>query len=549
MIDMTEWKNKGVKTIMKIKFDQGDEMSPLTKKVMGAYNFCGDKVCLLAEKIETIPGRVPELIGLLLYTVLEILVTAFHEPGMEVLEMWQTAKTSTFFQMLTEVPKSQFSPPLWNIIIMPFAKMGLSPAAAAIPGLVISVATAALIYFYAPFKRIIRLLLPFSYFLFYQYGIASGAYHLTMLAFVLLAVTYRTGNKKTYRYILSLILLALSSSYGLLMSFGLGFVLLYEQCRNKETKPSVWLAVYFAAAVLITVQCVPLKAFTSANTDDILIRILYILFSALSDGFLTNTFYANTGLGADSIRYSFLAVSTVVGIVVLSLVFYFGKKKKKAGLFFVPYLFFAAFAVIVGMGREQSGMLFFLMLFWLWVFVQDETNLSESINNLRERDKKALKSTAALVIVLFFGMNLYWSASAGINDIRKEYGVGPKEAAFIKENKLDSCSILSARSYLHTIAPYLDKAQYAGSDSKESGSVLEWKRQGQPDVLYMDPKLNDIWGEAETADWNYTLVWLEAVETCWKTESDYAVSTIYIKSDLAGERGLEGIKKVYPEMK
>ncbi len=65
----------------------------------------------------------------------------------------------------------------------------------------------------------------------------------------------------------------------------------------------------------------------------------------------------------------------------------------------------------------------------------------------------------------------------------------------------------------------------------------------------MGPDITKVWDEAETAGWEYTLVYLEAVETIWKTESDYQVASIYVKSDLARELGLDEITNVYPEIR
>lgn len=538
---------------MKLKFDQADEMSPLTKKVMGAYNFCGDKLLLLAAQIGKIPGRLPEILFLLMYILLYLLTAAVHEPGMDVLASWNTVKNATLSQLLFRIPHEQFCPPLWNLLLLPFAKTGTAVLALTGIGLVLSAFTVALILFKAPFTRIIRLVLPFTYFLFYQYGIAADAWRLVMLAFVLLSVTYQPRNEKPAGYIMSLLLLSLSSAYGLVVSLGIGIVFALELCKNRKNSPDtnkkalISLTAFFAVSLIIVLQIFPHGTIDMGSGKDIAVRLLYLPFSSVADAFLTNTFYRNTALNADAVRYSFLAVSTIIGAAFLALIGYCGRKKKTAGVFFVPFLFLTVFSVLVGIGREQTGIVFLLALFWFWISAQEKTDILDEIK-CRERDKKALKSTAVLVTALIFAIHLNWTLSACLHDKDKEYWVGRNEAEFLKENKLDSCTIVSPESCVYTLTPYLGEADIkSDSDTKENKKEL--KQLGQPDVLYMNPDITKIWDEEEMAGWDYTLVYLSAVEPIWKTESDYWISSIYIRSDLAKERNLEEIANTIPEKK
>ena len=73
-----------------MKFDKNDEMSPFTKKVMGAFNFCGDKLLQISRKTDTVPGKIPEVLFLILFAVCYSLVLAVHEPGMDVLYRLQS---------------------------------------------------------------------------------------------------------------------------------------------------------------------------------------------------------------------------------------------------------------------------------------------------------------------------------------------------------------------------------------------------------------------------------------------------------------------------
>lgn len=537
-----------------MKFDKNDEMSPFTRKVMGAFNFCGDKLLQISRKTDTIPGKIPEILFLILFTVCYSLVLAVHEPGMDVLSSWQLAKDSSVTELLFQLPHEQFCPPLWNLILVPFAKSGAAPAVLAFIGLFFAVLTAALILFFAPFPRLIRLFLPFTYFLFYQYGVAADNYHLVTLGFVTVSLTYKMRDTRPGIYTLCLLLLGMSGTYGLVAALGLAIVRGCELINNRKVgKQMICLLVFFAIAVCTIIMIFPNgKLPAMGSGKDVIIKLLYLPFAILSDAFLTNAFYLNASLGAESVRISFLAVSVFFGIMILSLVLYYGRKKKTAGAFFIPYVLLAVFSMVMGIGRKHIGIVFLLVLFWLWITCavrgEERTgDLSFSVH-IRERDKKALKSASVLGVVIVFAINLYWTYSACAHDVRKEYEIGRREAEFLKEHKLDACTIMSSQSCLHTLAPYLENDRL-GNDSDEKENLVKWGSLGQPDVLYMGPDITKVWSEEETAGWEYTLVYLEAVEAIWKTESDYQVASIYVKSELARELGLDEITNVYPGMK
>ncbi len=528
-----------------MKFDKNDEMSPFTKKVMGAFNFCGDKLLQISRKTDTVPGKIPEVLFLILFAVCYSLVLAVHEPGMDVL--------LSVAELLFQLPHEQFCPPLWNLILVPFAKSGAAPAVFSVIGLVFAVLTAALILFRAPFPRMVRLFLPFTYFLFFQYGVAADNYHLVTLGFITVSLTYNMRDTRPGIYTLCLLLLGLSGTYGLVAALGLALVRGCELIKKRRAgKQTACLLVFFAAAVCTVIMIIPhgeLPAMGSGK--DIMVKILYLPFAILADAFLTNTFYLNTSLAAESVRGSFLAVSVLFGIIMLSVIFCIGRKKKTAGAFFVPYILFVLFSMVMGIGRKHTGTAFLLVLFWLWITCAvrgEETAEDVSFVHIRERDRRALKSASVLGVVIVFAINLYWTFSACAHDIRKEYEIGRREAEFLKEHKLGDRTIMSSGSCTYTLAPYLENGRL-GDDSDEMENLAKWDSLGQPDVLYMGPDITKVWDEAETAGWEYTLVYLEAVETIWKTESDYQVASIYVKSDLARELGLDEITNVYPEIR
>ena len=68
------------------------------------------------------------------------------------------------------------------------------------------------------FPEVLKGILPFSYFLCYQYGVTSRPYALMVAAMLLVAINWKNRDEKPWREVLSMMLLCLTSSYGLVMA-------------------------------------------------------------------------------------------------------------------------------------------------------------------------------------------------------------------------------------------------------------------------------------------------------------------------------------------
>ena len=114
---------------------------------------------------------------LALYMGLLVLVMCFHEPWLDEAQAWQIARCISLKDLFTTRTHYEGHPPLWHLILMPFAKLGM-PYEFSLKGVsfVISSISMGLIIFRAPFPKIVRYLLPFNYFFFYQYGVISRDY-------------------------------------------------------------------------------------------------------------------------------------------------------------------------------------------------------------------------------------------------------------------------------------------------------------------------------------------------------------------------------------
>ena len=107
---------------------------------------------------------------------------ATHEITYDEAQAWQIAKTASWKDILLLIPFYEGHPPFWHLLLAGPAKLGLSwHTVYAILGMGCMIASGLLLFFKAPFPRWVLCLLPFNFFLFYQYGIIVRPYALMML--------------------------------------------------------------------------------------------------------------------------------------------------------------------------------------------------------------------------------------------------------------------------------------------------------------------------------------------------------------------------------
>ncbi len=196
-----------------------EQKYPLLHRIGKILTAAADGVTDFARSVEALPGKVPEILALIIYAAAHLGMSLVHEPFFDEAEAWQIARSVSLKTLFLETTHYEGHPPLWHLILMPLAKAGapyelsLTLVSLAFMGIAVF-----LILRYAPFPRLVRLLLPFTYFFFYQYGVISRVYCVLTLAFVLLAMAYRRRNERPGRYVAVLILLCVTMAYGLVIA-------------------------------------------------------------------------------------------------------------------------------------------------------------------------------------------------------------------------------------------------------------------------------------------------------------------------------------------
>lgn len=549
-----------------------------------------------------------DVITLIIYLLGVCTVSFFHEPWFDEAQAWAIARSGTIKEILFEIPHYEGHPPLWHLILAPFAKLGapyeLSLAAVNIFFMTLAVAV---LLFKSPFPKLIRCLLPFNFFLFYQYGVVSRPYCILVLAIFLAAVCYKNRNEHPVKYLLCLALMCAVHSYGIIIAGCLCIVWLIEIFTEYKKSGKLadilkdrrcWLMFCLLIfAMLVMAAIVPdenvylggkMSSETEKKFDFSCINILFC-FVIFSDSIITSFFnYA----GVPSEIASQIPV-IVVSILLVALFVTITYRNKKLLTFLLPYGVLSIFGSFVYMSPHHIGVITAFVIFVLWIIVDESGKvlLPEYMNKISAKIGKKLKVIVKAIAFLPLLIPIAWSCTSSYFDIRYPYWFD-EAADFIKEYHLDDYKIMgywqqvlngeidddafwnvdeadymwhdypNLQGISVALNPYFDKnifcyfnidkhdktfQYYRANTQKEAEEEFsKWREQGEPDVVIERCEITKAYPDIDVD--NYVAVKRIYFYKPYKFETYDQYITIYVTKDLFNKIGtLEELtaKKLY----
>ncbi len=531
-----------------------------------------------------------------LFIILYCIISAFHEPWFDEAQAWQIAKCASLREILFEIPHYEGHPPLWYLILAIPAKLGVpfEPGLKAV-GLLFSFVSAYIIIFKMPYPRLMRLLLPFTFFVFYQFGIIVRPYVIMMLVLLLLACEFPRRFFQPWKYVGLLILLCLTSAYGMVIAGGIAVCMVYELLQEKgwkrfvsglfTDKRTLALGVLLLSAILIVLEIMPRDdtwVVSAARVNSVGLCLLASVLTFIGECTLTtSSWFSKDRVLLQNARINpvELAAFCAIGIF-LWLMIIGAASRKSLKYFLVPYGMLALFSSLVYFGVHHVGVFFLLLLFWIGILFQDEErfeigrSLVDKIAKT-DRDRMLLKRTAVLVCVVCLMVPMYWCTASSVNEVKEEFSYGRSGAKFLKEHNLTDRLLLAGWGesgteiygadsvpYCNTFAvgaPVLLNAYFdhnicmnlnGGRDNEAymhyklptvteiDEALAEWREAGIPEVIIGKPDLELLYGD-EISYADYTLVKIYQIHYIWKNTVTGGYLSVYVRTDLLDEHHLE----------
>lgn len=550
-----------------------------------------------------------DVITLIIYLLGVCTVSFFHEPWFDEAQAWAIARSGTIKEILFEIPHYEGHPSLWHLILVPFAKLGAPyELSLAVVNIFFMTLAVAVLLFKSPFPKLIRCLLPFNFFLFYQYGVISRPYCILVLAIFLAAVCYKNRNEHPVKYLLCLALMCAVHSYGIMIAGCLCIVWLIEIFTEYKKSGKLadilkdrrcWLMFCLLIfAMLVMAAIVPdenvylggkMSSETEKKFDFSCINILFC-FVIFSDSIITSFFnYA----GVPSEIASQIPV-IVVSILLVALFVTITYRNKKLLTFLLPYGVLSIFGSFVYISPHHIGVITAFVIFVLWIIVDESGKvlLPEYMNKISAKIGKKLKVIVKAIAFLPLLIPIAWSCTSSYFDIRYPYWFD-EAADFIKEYHLDDYKIMgywqqvlngeidddafwnvdeadymwhdypNLQGISVALNPYFDKNifcyfnidkhdktfQYYRANTQKEAEEEEfskWREQGEPDVVIERCEITKAYPDIDVD--NYVAVKRIYFYKPYKFETYDQYITIYVTKDLFNKIGtLEELtaKKLY----
>ncbi len=549
-----------------------------------------------------------DVITLIIYLLGVCTVSFFHEPWFDEAQAWAIARSGSLKEILFEIPHYEGHPPLWDLILLPFAKLGAPyELSLAVVNIFFMTLAVAVLLFKSPFPKLIRCLLPFNFFLFYQYGVVSRPYCILVLAIFLAAACYKNRNEHPVKYLLCLALMCAVHSYGIIIAGCLCIVWLIEIFTEYKKSGKLadilkdrrcWLMFCLLIfAMLVMAAIVPdenvylggkMSSETEKKFDFSCINILFC-FVIFSDSIITSFFnYA----GVPSEIASQIPV-IVVSILLVALFVTITYRNKKLLTFLLPYGVLSIFGSFVYISPHHIGVITAFVIFVLWIIVDESGKvlLPEYMNKISAKIGKKLKVIVKAIAFLPLLIPIAWSCTSSYFDIRYPYWFD-EAADFIKEYHLDDYKIMgywqqvlngeidddafwnvdeadymwhdypNLQGISVALNPYFDKnifcyfnidkhdktfQYYRANTQKEAEEEFsKWREQGEPDVVIERCEITKAYPDIDVD--NYVAVKRIYFYKPYKFETYDQYITIYVTKDLFNKIGtLEELtaKKLY----
>lgn len=371
-----------------------------------------------------------------LFLLLALLIGSHHEPWADEAQSWLIAR-DTGFKDLFSVMSYEGSPALWPLILKIFIFLGLTyPFLYLVPFFFSSLGVGLLIY-KAKLPLAVRVALPFTYYIFYQYTIVARSYCLILPAIELIALLYDNRLRNPCGYGLMLILLSGICLHTLLLSGVLYLLFCWDVFRtvipqNHKIQIICNECSAFAVGVsyLFTIWYAkpPSDCSFHAGFETDLTKIPAAICERIGEAFLFSS----------STLFWFLLFAVVL---VLIFMFYYRITLRFCIVAFPIWIFLSCFYC----NQWHIGMIFLSVLLACQLYPPEP----------KFSDMRIHRCLFALLGIIL-GVQISWSVRTSFYDYREAYSGAGQAAEFIKANYDGENKIYGLGYFSTGLEPYFE---------------------------------------------------------------------------------------------
>lgn len=388
-----------------------------------------------------------------------------HEPWFDEAQAWLFARDARLLPLLAKWLRYEGSPGLWHVLLAVPAKLGLPYRSLNLLAGLIATAGIAVFLRYSQFPTAAKILLPFTYFLAYQYAVVARSYVLMPLLLFLIASLYRDKMRRTWLYCLLLCLLANTNLHGLLIALSLMALHVldwwprHRQFERGERNRQYGVVLVFSAVVaLLVLQLRPPADVAFANGHHLSpLRFLEMTLGVLSDALE----------GAPLLSLPVLVVSGV-----------WFHRHGVLRVFLLPALLLCLLFSVKVFHLWHGGIPFLLWIFTAWLAFDDE-----AARRLTRAGRTPVRERVfPWLLTLVLLVQIHWSASAFRFDLRHNYSASREAAQYLKDHDLSDRTIYISGFHCLAVLPYFRENLFQNLNEGHKPCYWLWSVTRNPQV-------------------------------------------------------------------
>ncbi len=389
------------------------------------------------------------------YATLLCVAVAHHEAWADEAQSWLLARDASLPELWTRLLHYEGTTGLWQTLLHILIGAGLPYWGMNVFSAVLGLAAACVMFWRAPFPLPIRVGLPFTFFLCYQYAVIARSYDLLPLLLFCCAAIYHQREKEPRILTILLCVMAAASVHGMVLAMAIGVsVLVSSTDRRRLTAPAIGFA---AVIVLLSVAAWP-------AADGTFISGLNLSIGHVGE--ITLKAFANAFTGEP--------VSSLL-VVALSIPLLW----RGGGwlVFLLATLGLCGVAALIYSQVWHHGLLFLAWLFAVWI--------SWPRSSMKARRLPYQLAVVALVIVV--AVQCYWAAASIAYDWRQPYSGSRAAAQGLTEMNLTGKRLYAIGYACTAIQPYFPSNIFANVNDGRPAAYWDWSRRNHvnPDSLHL----------------------------------------------------------------
>ena len=414
---------------------------------------------------------------LILFICISIFIGSKHEPWADEAQAWLIARDASVGEIIFKIAKYEGTPMLWHLLLKMMISFKLTYKYYYLIPIFFSSIGIYVILFKLKINNLYKVILPFTYFIGFEYTIKARNYSLILPILSIIAMIYEKRKEKIFLYNFFILLLAFVSLHAAIIS-GILFVFeIIEFIQLSLKKQNIKKIIKYLISFLAIVFSYIFIIYTVKPSSDVYVNIgyRYVHLSNIIEAILR---YIKKFLEAFCLKSENFSKYGIYSLIfVLSMFFCILKKNKNKKLFIFLLFPLLAFMYLIRISNHHIGIIFYTFIFALYL-VKDEINVK-------------LKKVFAVLFFIILLIQSAWYFNSIYMEVFNDFSAGKRVSEYIKSLDYSDKKIYTSGYYSVSILPYFEKNIFCGERGKQtyytwSINNSDWVKSSSYDYLYPD---------------------------------------------------------------